>query len=165
MRTIRFPSNHPLVPMLRESGYKVEHRRRVDGQPDLSTQVVHFPAKHGDDAILTSQMDVIEELMVQSMLQTYWSDNSVSATHYYRPDDIPNIQKWMSTNYNNGVKATSFLLETEHGFDQAPITPITEAEYREEMSKVTPITHCDIREEIDDFDIELECEGGVCTVR
>lgn len=165
LRTVRFPSNHPLVPLLRDNGYIVEPRRKLDGSPDLGTQVVYFPAKHSDDAILSSEMDVIEELEIQKLLQTYWADNSVSATHYYRPEDVPRLKHWMATNYDDGVKATSFLLETGHGFDQAPINPITEEEYHAEVAKVKPITHCDIYEETDDYDVELECEGGMCNVR
>lgn len=165
MRTIRIPSYHPMVEMCRQHGYKVEPRIGIDGSHDLSTMVAYFPAKHSDNAILTSEMDVIDEMMVQQLLQTYWADNSVSATHYYQSDDIERIQGWLSTNYDDGVKATSFLLETEHGFVQAPITAITEEEYNEEVAKVKPITHIEIFEEADDYDIELECAGGVCTVR
>ena len=165
MRTIRIPSYHPMVEMCREHGYKVEPRIGIDGSHDLSTMVAHFPAKHSDEAVLTAEMDVIDEMKVQQLLQTYWADNSVSATHYYQPDDIERIKGWLRTNYDNGVKATSFLLETGHGFKQAPITPITQEEYNEEVSKVRPITHIEIFEEADDYDIELECAGGVCTVR
>jgi ribonucleotide reductase alpha subunit len=165
MRTMRMPSGNPLVDVCREHGYKVEPRIGIDGSHDLSTMVVYFPVKHSNQAILTQNMDVIQELMMQQLLQTYWADNAVSATHYYQPNDIECIQKWLQTNYDNSIKSTSFLLETGHGFIQAPINPITEEEYHKQIAKVKPITCVNIQEENTDYDIELECAGGVCTVR
>lgn len=165
MRTMRILSNHPLVEVCREHGYHVEPSLRIDGSNDLSTMVVYFPTKHSDKAILTSQMTVIDELENQLLLQNYWADNAVSATHYYRPDDIPIIQKWLAANYDNGVKSTSFLLEKDSGFSQMPIIPVTEEQYHEEVAKVKPITKVAIFEEDDDYDVQLECAGGTCAVR
>lgn len=38
----------------------------------------------------------------------------------YRDEELPEIKEWLRKNYNDGVKSISFLLHSDHGFDQAP---------------------------------------------
>lgn len=164
-RTVRMSANHPLVQICREHGYRVEPKIELDGSHDHDTMVVYFPVKTPDEAILAEDLDVIEELEVQKHLQTYWSDNAVSATHYFEPEDVPRIQNWLCENYDDSVKTTSFLLREGHGFKQAPYQPITKEEYEEAVSRVKPITYALVQEGWDDYDPGLECTGGMCPVK
>jgi hypothetical protein len=165
LRTVRFSANHPLVQICRDHGYKVEPKIELDGSHNHDTMVVYFPIKTPPKAELASNMDVIDELEVQKELQTFWADNSVSATHYFEPADVPRIKDWLSKNYNDSVKTTSFLLREGHGFKQAPYQPIEEEQYYEEVEKVQPITHALIVDGWDDYDDVLECDGGHCPVK
>lgn len=163
-RTMRFAANNPLVEACRECGYPVEPRLKIDGQPDHSTMVVTFPIKYSEDAILSKNNTVHTSLNNQTFLQKYWSDNAVSATHYYRPNDVESIKEWLAVHYDEEVKGCSFLLETRHGFKQAPIQPVSEKEYEALASQVKPFGRLEI-EKVSDVDTTLECEGGVCSVR
>jgi ribonucleoside-triphosphate reductase len=165
LRTVRMSADHPLVQVCREHGYHVEPKLELDGTYDHGTMVVYFPIETPSEAILAENMSVIDELEIQKQLQTYWSDNAVSSTHYFKPDDVPKIQDWLSKNYDNSVKTTSFLLHTGHGFKQAPYQPITEEQYHEEISKVKPITHAIIKEGWSDIDDKLECTSGQCPIK
>lgn len=164
-RTVRMSANHPLVQVCRDHGYHVEPKLELDGSHDHDTMVVYFPIKTPDAAVLAEDLGVIDELEIQKELQTYWADNSVSATHYFEPDDVPRIKEWLRENYDDGVKTTSFLLRTGHGFKQAPYIPVTQVEYEEAAAKVTPITRAYIADGWDDYDDNLECAGGHCPVK
>ncbi len=164
-RTVRMSASHPLVQVCREHGYHVEPKLELDGSHDHDTMVVYFPVETPDEAILAEDLDVIDELEIQKELQTFWADNSVSATHYFEPDDVPRIKDWLRDNYNDSVKTTSFLLRTGHGFKQAPYIPIEKEEYEIAVSKVRPITRVLIQQGWDDLDENLECVGGHCPVK
>jgi hypothetical protein len=126
--------------------------------------VISFPMKFEQNVRVAEQMSVIEELEVQKHLQTYWADNSVSATHYFKPEEVEDIKSWLSANYTDSVKACSFLLHSGHGFVQAPLEPITEEQYEAMMDKVKPITRI-----VDDHETELldsmECGSGGCPIK
>jgi len=163
IRTVRFASNNPLVEICANHGYPVEPRLKMDGSIDESTVVVSFPATYR--GIHASSLTIQQALDWGKLVQTYWSDNSVSVTHYYQPDSVPQIQEWFRQNYDSSIKSVSFLLETGHGFKQAPIQPVSQEEHYRLLQRVKPIVHADIPADILDYDLELECSGGVCSVR
>ncbi len=164
-RTVRMSANHPLVKVCCEHGYHVEPKLELDGSHDHDTMVIYFPIETPDEAVLAEELDIIDELEIQKELQTFWSDNSVSATHYFEPGDIPRIKDWLRNNYDDSVKTTSFLLRTGHGFKQAPYIPIEKEEYETAVSKIRPITRVLVQQGGDDFDDNLECAGGHCPVK
>jgi ribonucleoside-triphosphate reductase len=166
LRTVRFSANHPLVEILREHGYRIEPKIEMDGSLDHDTQVVYFPVETPEDATLAEDMDVIQELNAQKFLQTWWSDNAVSATHYFEPGDVPKIKEWLRENYNEGVKSTSFLQRMDHGFKQAPYQPVSKEVYEAELAKLKPLGNITVPWFQDDqLDNSLECEGGTCPTR
>ena len=95
-------------------------------------------------------------------LQTEWSDNAVSVTIYYRKEELDDIRKWLDVNYVN-VKSVSFLLHSDHGFDQAPLEAINKKTHKKLKKKVKPIVSLtDIKME----EIEIsDCANGACPVR
>ena len=94
-------------------------------------------------------------------MQTLWSDNSVSVTVYYRLEELDEIKAWMEENYESSLKTVSFLLHSDHGFDQAPYEEITQEEYEKRVSKLSPIKHVQAGEVLQ----ELECAGGACPIK
>ncbi len=106
-------------------------------------------------------MTAIKQLEVVKRLQAEWSDNSVSCTVYYKREELDGIRQWLKDNYNNNIKAVSFLLHQDHGFDQAPYEAITKDEYDRRATAVQPITNLSGNLM---FDLD-ECESGVCPVR
>jgi len=162
IRRIRMAADSELASVARNNGYFLEYVRNFDGTEDHSTVVVEFPCQFPDGTMFAEDMTAIDQLNVIRKLQAEWSDNSVSVTIYYRKNELDSIKKWLSDNYVN-TKSVSFLLHSEHGFDQAPLEEITEARYLEMKESVTEITSLDSLK-MSDIDI-ADCDSGACPVR
>jgi adenosylcobalamin-dependent ribonucleoside-triphosphate reductase len=89
-------------------------------------------------------------------------------TVYYRKQELEDIKQWLSANYENNVKTCSFLLHSEHGFDQAPLEEISPERYNEMVATCRPFSGFssfgEVKNDDDDL-LEVECPGGACPVR
>jgi ribonucleotide reductase alpha subunit len=124
IRRIQLSANDPLVNVCREHGYKIEPLHKLDGTKSYDTMVVEFPIKSRGGKT-AEQVSAIDMLNTVKMLQTNWSDNSVSCTVYYKIEELEEIKTWLSENYDDGINSVSFLLRSVHGFKQAPLEEIT----------------------------------------
>jgi ribonucleoside-triphosphate reductase len=161
-RRIRIASNNSIVDVCKSNGYPVEYHRNFDGSEDRGTVVVTFPFSYPDGTTLAKHLSAIDQLKWISKLQSIWSDNSVSCTVYYRKEELPEIKEYLAENYSTNHKSLSFLLHSEHGFDQAPYEEITLEEFERLVNSTTLITS--IKKEIN-FDPSDECATGVCPIR
>lgn len=163
IRRVRMSSTDPLIKICRDAGYKTEYAQRFDGTEDYSTIIVEFPCEFSPETVVASQMTAVDQLELVKKLQTIWSDNSVSVTIYYEPEELDSIKNWMKLHYETSSKTLSFLLHSKHGFVQAPLEEIDEATYRKLIKKIKPITACsDLGSETFEG---LECSGGACPLR
>lgn len=164
IRRITFAANDPIIEAAYKQGYTVEPKINIDGSRDHNTLVVDFPCKVPEGTQCANGYSAIQQLENQLFLQTHWADNSVSCTVYYQPEELPAIRHWMRENYAHGVKSSSFLRHSGHGFVQAPYEEITEAQYNYLSSRVTPITRIVDTEQLDMLD-SAECATGLCPVK
>ena len=163
MRTVRMSSSDALVQICKDMGYHVEFLVNFDGTENRDTVVVYFPCKTPEGSILTKDMDVIKQLDMVKKLQTVWSDNAVSVTAYYKPEELDSLKTWLKDNYENNIKSVSFLLFKDHGFKQAPYQEIDEETYLAAKSKVKPLISMSINNtEMLDM---AECASGACPIR
>ena len=163
MRTVRMSSSDALVQTCKDMGYHVEFLVNFDGTENRDTVVVYFPCKTPEGSILTKDMDVIKQLDMVKKLQTVWSDNAVSVTAYYKPEELESLKDWLKNNYEHNIKSVSFLLFKDHGFKQAPYQEIDEATYLAASSKVKPLINISINSnEMLDM---AECSSGACPIR
>ncbi len=163
IRRIRMASDSALVQVCKQNGYKVEFQRNFDGSDDTNTVVVEFPCKFPENTIVSKDMKALEQLEMVKKLQTEWSDNSVSVTIYYKKEELDGIKEWLNSNYNDNLKTVSFLLHSEHGFDQAPLEEIDRQKYEDMVKSVKPITNCEVNEE--DIKGSFECATGACPIK
>lgn len=161
IRRVRIASNHPLVETCRSHGYDVEYQRNFDGSEDRGTVVVSFPFSYPEGTTLAKDMTAIAQLEAVKWLQEVWSDNSVSCTVYYRKEELPEIKKYLKKHYKSGHKSLSFLLHSEHGFQQAPLEEITKEVFDEMVKRTTLITSISSVE----MDAGDDCASGACPVR
>lgn len=162
IRRVRMASSDDLVNICRDLGYHVEFARNFDGTDDHSTAVVSFPCYAGSEAIISKDMQAVQQLDLMKKIQTVWSDNAVSVTVYYRQHELEEIKAWLEYNYENSIKSVSFLLHNEHGFAQAPYEEISEEDYNKAIEKIKPIHDLFINE----GNIEsMECVGGACPIK
>jgi hypothetical protein len=150
-----------LVRTIEDHGYSVEPVRNFDGTPDRSTVVASFPFAYPRGTVVADDMSAIDQLEVVRRLQAEWSDNAVSCTVYYRKEELPAIKEYLSKYYNKHFKSLSFLLHSEHGFDQAPLEEISEEEYNKLVKNTRLITSVDSAE----FESGDECASGMCPIK
>jgi len=162
IRRIRIASNNPLVEVCRSHGYPIEFQRNFDGTEDKNTVVVSFPSFFPEGTTFAKNLSAVDQLEVIKRLQKEWSDNAVSVTIYYRKEELQEIKQWLSKNYNFCLKTVSFLLHSEHGFDQAPLEEITKEQFEELSSKVKKIESLSAT---GDFEMDAECATGVCPIK
>jgi len=160
IRRVRMSSDDALADTCRDSGYPVEYVKRFDGTEDHSTVVVEFPCHINGDAVLAKDMTAVKQLELVKEMQTKWSDNSVSVTVYYHLEELDEIKEWMKKNYENSLKTVSFLLHSDHGFDQAPYEEISQEEYEKRIARLKEI------EVVAGEVLEgVECSSGACPIR
>ena len=164
LRTVRMSSSDKLVQICRDLGYHTEFLLNFDGTENRDTIVVYFPCETPDSAILADDMNVIKQLEMVKKLQSVWSDNAVSVTAYYSPEELESLKDWLKDNYKNHLKSVSFLLRQKHGFKQAPYQEIDKETYEKYKAKVKPLNTVTA---IISGDVlqGIECEGGVCPIR
>lgn len=163
IRRMRIASNHSLVDLCRRKGYKVEFAYGFDGEDDHSTCVVEFPFSYPEGTVLAKDTTALDQLGHVKRLQEEWSDNAVSCTVYYRKEELDTIREYLAKNYNKSHKSLSFLLHSEHGFDQAPFEEIDKETYDkmvESSQLITSFTD-ELALDLDDPD----CLTGACPVR
>jgi len=161
IRRVRMSSSDALVDICRDANYPTEYARRFDGTEDHSTVVVEFPCHINGRTILAEDMTAIRQLELVKEIQTKWSDNSVSVTVYYHLEELDEIKEWMEKNYEKSLKTVSFLLHSEHGFEQAPYEEISKEEYEKRISRIKEIKNVESGENLS----ELECAGGACPIK
>lgn len=163
IRRIRIASNNPLVETCRKNGYDIEFQRNFDGTEDKNTVVVSFPCSFPEGTKLAKDMSAIDQLEIIKKLQKEWSDNAVSVTIYYKKEELDQIKDWLSKNYNDNLKTVSFLLHSEHGFQQAPLEEITKEQFEAYSARVTPISNLSVIDGVEDS--AAECATGVCPIK
>lgn len=161
IRRMRMASNDTLVQTCKDKGYPVEYVRKFDGSIDYGTVVVSFPCSVPEGTIVSAELSAVEHLQLVSRLQTIWSDNAVSCTVYYRPEELAGIRTWLAEHYETEIKSVSFLLANDHGFQQAPYEEITEDEYWKLTASVEPLVSIANTGEL----LEDDCATGVCPIR
>ena len=164
IRRVRFNASDPLIEACRRRGYKVVPEISIDGREDHTKLVVEFPCKSPDDAVLARDMTALEQLEWVKKMQSDWADNAVSVTVYYRKEEMAEIKKWLSENYDNSIKSVSFLLHSDHNFPLPPYEEITPELYEKLSSKIDhtiPLMIDASGTTLDDAD----CVGGACPIR
>ncbi|GEO66449.1 ribonucleoside-triphosphate reductase, adenosylcobalamin-dependent [Levilactobacillus spicheri] len=170
IQRIRFQDSDPLLPALAACGYHIE--------PDVytkNTMCVEFPVKaaNADDPHFASagNVSIAEQFATQAFLQTYWSDNAVSCTVTFQPEEADEIAGLLKQ-YRHTTKSTSLLPYSGSGFKQAPKEPIDAKTYEAKCAAITgDVAHVfDLQNNHhDQKDIELvdqsDCAGGACPIR
>jgi adenosylcobalamin-dependent ribonucleoside-triphosphate reductase len=160
-RTVRVAANDPNVPSLLKANYRIEVsvvdnaklvREKIlkEGEettvivtnellPALinvgATLVVYFAIKENNFTKSKYDISLWEQLYLVRELQNLWSDNSVSCTITFKPEETKDLGlaiKFVAPY----VKTLSFLPLDNHTYQQAPYQSITEEQYNTYMDKL-----------------------------
>lgn len=141
IRRIRMSESSPLLNSIRENGYPIVP---VPGQN--GTVAVEFPVHEKNFVKGKSDVSIEEQLANAADYQNYWSDNSVSITVTFKPEEAHKIASLL-TIYEDKLKTVSFLPEVNHGYECLPYEAISKEEYERRFSMIARVQAYDDLEE------------------
>lgn len=154
IRRVRIAKNSPLIPAIIDSGLHIE-----DDVVDSSSAVVAFPVHNQGRSL--KNVSIWEQVALAAFLQKYWSDNQVSCTVTFRPEEASQIKPVLDF-YKYEIKSISFLPKIETGaYAQMPYEAITKEKYLEMAKKVTPFKLIEMSQEAKG---EKFCNNDTCEV-
>lgn len=165
VKRMRMASGDVLVNYCRSKGFYVEPLRNFDGSEDHRTVVVEFPCAFPDGTIEAKDMTAIQQMDLVRRLQKVWADNAISVTVYYKSEELDGIREYLAEHWHE-MKSVSFLLHSEHGFDQAPMGELTKDEYEHVLSTTSPLGEkLTGSTMMSDDEFDAECATGACPIR
>jgi len=133
IRRIRISKNSDLIELIKKAGYFVE-----DDSYSPNTVVVEFPVHEKFFERSKNEVSIWEQAENAADYQKYWSDNQVSITITFKPEEANQIKHVLEC-FEDKLKSVSFLPIKEHGYKQAPYEEISKEKFEEMISKVKPL--------------------------
>lgn len=176
---VNFGRHDPMLPKLRESGYRV-----FPNPNDPEGVLVTFPVCWDDvqfdvfekelsnGEVITMEVNLesaVDQLERYKKYQVNWTEQNTSVTISYSPEEVPAIIDWLLENWECYV-GVSFLYRADPtksaadlGYLYLPQEVVTKEAYEEYASKLLPVDLSGT----DSFDElqEDECAGGACPIK
>jgi ribonucleotide reductase alpha subunit len=156
IRRVRIDKNSDLIPVLKESNYYMETDNR-----DKNTLVVDFPCKTNNYFKSKDDVSMWEQVGNAIDYQRYWSDNQVSITVTFKPEEMDQIPSLLEF-CEDKLKGLSLLPLVDHGYEQAPYEKIEKDKYKEMVLNLNPICLNEIEDEEKGSEY---CDGGFCPIQ
>ncbi len=154
IRRMRIAKSSALIPAIVAAGLHTEN-----DVVDSTSLVVEFPI-HNEGKSLKN-VSIWEQVALAVFLQKYWSDNQVSCTITFKPEESDEI-KTVLDYFKYDLKSISFLPKLELGaYAQMPYEAITKEQYEEKAAKVSRI---DFKAISEDSEGEKFCNNDVCAL-
>jgi len=161
IRTVRSDKADPIGQFLKEQGVHCED----DVTKPEKTWVFTFPQKSPKHARLVSDMTAIDQLDHYLQFYKYWSEHTVSITVYVREHEWMEVGAWIYKHFDE-VGGISFLPYTDHVYQQAPYTAVSEDEYQKWVDETPKVIWSEFNvNEYDDNTVgsqTLACVGNTC---
>ena len=152
IRRVRIAKNSALIPFIREAHLKLE-----DDVVDASSYVIEFPIHQAGKSL--NKVSLWEQTALAVFLQKYWSDNQVSCTVTFRPEEAELIHVVLDY-FKYDLKSISFLPQLKSGaYAQMPYESITGEKYLELRAHIKPIQFNAFQE---DSEVEKYCDSAFC---
>ena len=172
---VNFGKHDPLLPALKEAGYKV-YSNPLDSEGILVTFPVKWEnvpftkVKTLQGIVEVNQESAIEQLERYKKYQVHWCQQNVSCTISYEPNEVKAIINWLLSNWDIYV-GVSFLYKADPtktaqdlGYAYLPQEVVTKEKYEEYVSTLKEF----ILPTNDSNDNEIssnECASGACPVK
>jgi ribonucleoside-triphosphate reductase (thioredoxin) len=132
IRRVRLAKSSSLVRIIKAAGLPIE-----DDVVDKSSYVVSFPV-HNEGRCL-KDVSIWEQVALAVFLQRFWSDNQVSCTVTFSPEEASQISIVLDY-YKYDLKSISFLPRLEKGaYAQMPYEAISKEKYWELSKNIRPL--------------------------
>ena len=133
-RTIRGDNKDPITSMLKDMGVKAE----PDVMKPNDTTVFTFPIKAPEGSLVREDLTAIKHLELWLAYQRHWAEHKPSITVSVKESEWMAVGAWVYEHIDE-MSGVSFLPYSEHTYQQAPYTTITEEQY-EALVMNTPHT-------------------------
>lgn len=172
---INFGLHDPLLPALKDAGYKV-----WNNPLDPEGVLVTFPVKwenvpftkvktsHG--IVEVNQETAIEQLERYKKYQIHWCQQNVSCTISYEPKEVPDIINWLLANWDIYV-GVSFLYKADPtktaqdlGYAYLPQEVVTKEMYEEYVSTLKEFLLPNLDSNNNEIDSQ-DCVSGMCPIK
>jgi hypothetical protein len=161
MRAIREDRKNPVGAFLKAQG--VPHEPDVTKPGDVD--VFFFPLSSPRGSRMKDSMSAVEQLEMYLTYRLNWTEHNPSCTIYVRDHEWLEVGAWVYRHFDQ-IGGVAFLPHTNHVYQQAPYTEITEEQYREAAAKMPPLDWSKLTEfEKDDHTTamkEIACSNGTC---
>lgn len=172
---VGFSRHDPLVPILREAGYRV-----FDNPYDSTGVLVTFPVSYEDvpftpvtlddgRVVDVNQESAVEQLERYKLLMDTYVDHNCSITVSYSPEEVPAIVDWIWENWDAYV-GVSFIYRNDPtktaadlGYPYLPQEVVTEEAWRAYASTLKPVT-LDTANSFEELQ-DAGCAMGACPIR
>lgn len=155
IRRVRVSKDSLLVKEMKEAGYHVE-----DDKVSANTSVISFPIGITEDIRCAKDVSVWEQLSLAAFMQEHWSDNAVSVTITFNPEEANQIPHAIEI-FQYKLKTLSFLPRQQKiVYAQMPYEAITEKEYESMMKDLRDIK---FKTKTDGIG-EKFCDGDYCVI-
>jgi len=161
MMAIREDRKNPVASFLKATG--VPHEPDVTKPGDVD--VFFFPVSSPRGSRMRDSMTTAEQLEMYLTYRLHWTEHNPSCTIYVRDHEWLEVGAWVHKHFDQ-VGGVAFLPHTNHIYQQAPYTEITEGQYREASAKMPHLDWSRLSEfEKDDRTTamkEIACSNGMC---
>lgn len=128
--------------------------------------IFSFPIAAPEGAVVTKEIDAIEQMELWKIYQEHWCEHKPSITVYVREEEWLKVGAWCYDEFNM-LSGVSFLPHSDHIYPQAPYQEITKEEYDEAvqaMPKNIDWASLSNYESEDNTTVghELACSAGGC---
>jgi hypothetical protein len=123
--------------------------------------VAYFPVKEKNFTKSKFDISLWEQLSLARELQDKWSDNSVSITVTFKPEEVKDLQSAIEY-LAPYVKTLSFLPLEDHNYTQAPYQKCSEEEYNEYSKSLKKLRLISLRG--GQAQGERYCNNDVCEI-
>lgn len=157
IRRVRFASNSPILPQLKQAGYNVVPEVYGQELGKENTMVVEFPIHEPFFSKGKAQASMWEQLALTAAMQRYWADNQVSVTIHFTEAEAKDIPLALEI-YQHQLKSVSFLPYDPHQvYKLAPYEEITKEHYEQLVSNLLEVVL-----PYDTVDVEQEAQPKGC---
>jgi len=167
---VRFGIHDPLVPLLRDAGY------RVFADPYSGDAVlVTFPVSYDDveftevNGVEVNVETAIEQLERYKLLMDNYVDHNCSITVSYGPEEVPDIIEWLLKNWDSYV-GVSFIYRNDPtktaadlGYPYLPQEVVTKEVFEAYRNQLLPVD-LDRANTLDEL-VQDDCSTGACPIR
>jgi ribonucleoside-triphosphate reductase len=155
IRRVRVSKNSDIVNVVKSAGYNIINDLYSD-----NTYVVEFPIHQKNFERTKKDVSIWEQTENAALYQKYWSDNQVSITVTFKPEESKEI-KYLLENFEDKLKSISFLPIHEHGYKQAPYEEISKETFEK---LITPLKSLNFQNVKDRELGSLFCETDKCEI-